>query len=105
MATLADELLNDFEDDSGSEVERDEEDAGHGLEHGLKEDSVGAVPGDDEDDVMADEEKEYAEARRRSLDAKQTEEEPSDIEKMQLAGVSDVQNVARLMKTIRPILE
>lgn len=109
MSTLADELLNDFEDESGSEIERDEEEGGLGLDHGLKEGSAGAVPGDDEDDDgddrMADEEREYAEARRRSADAKQIEEEPNEIEKMQLSGVSDVQNVARLMKTIRPILE
>ncbi|KAI5285049.1 U4/U6-U5 snRNP complex subunit prp31 [Ascosphaera aggregata] len=108
MATLADELLNDFEDESGSDIERDEEEEGleHGLkDSGLRETSATAASEGDEDDEMADEEREYAEEGRRLANVKTAEEESTEFEKMQLAGVSDIQNVARLMKKIRPILE
>ena len=111
MATLADELLNDFED-SGSEGEGEKE---NGFLHeddtketnGIKNEAHGAEvevdmdEGDDsEDEEMADEEALHG------LKAADTEEEAkSKVEKMQLGGVGDVRSVASLMKTLDPILE
>ena len=111
MATLADELLNDFED-SGSEGEGEKENGfnhdddakeTNGIEH--KAHSVEAdvdmdEGGDDEDEDMADEEALHG------LKTADTEEEAkSKVEKMKLGGVDDVRSVASLMKTLDPILE
>jgi U4/U6 small nuclear ribonucleoprotein PRP31 len=101
MATLADELLNDFED-SGSEAE--------GRDAFVPED--GGVPEDgppkeqvELDGEMEEEAEEEAEAREK-LEADAGEEDAkTKVEKMQLAAVPDIRNVARLMKTLQPILD
>ncbi|EGE00422.1 pre-mRNA splicing factor [Trichophyton tonsurans CBS 112818] len=85
MATLADELMNDFED-SGSEG---------GLDDAQLKDQ------DDRDEDIRD-----ASMLPDSIDeADDNEEGQEKIEKTQLKGVSDVRSVARLMETLRPILE
>ncbi|KAL9123760.1 MAG: hypothetical protein Q9217_006843 [Psora testacea] len=110
MSTLADELLNDFED-SGSE-------SGEENQNGILEDGPtppatdGAGPDGsmvldgDEEDV---DEEDDAIARNGSKDpviiADDEEEAKAKVEKMQLGGVSDVRNVAGLMKTLEPVLE
>lgn len=103
MATLADELLNDFEA-SGSEDEGknelipdeaavDDEDV---SEH------TGAMEVDGDNKGVAEEDAETGEKLGEGVpedDAK------AQVEKMQLGGVGDVRNVARLMKTLQPILD
>lgn len=113
MSTLADELLNDFED-SGSE--------GEGEQHnGLTQDDILPlpVPGSvnkqdgsmvlDEDEEEDDDEDEEMTAVNSSqnavVDVEDKEEAKAKVEKMQLGGVNDVRNVASLMKTLEPVLE
>jgi U4/U6 small nuclear ribonucleoprotein PRP31 len=110
MSTLADELLQDFED-SGSEGEEqqneglfpDREEAklasglnGHATNGGMELDG-------DEEEVDGDEE--MAGMNGVSKDVEDEEETKAKIEKMQLGGVDDVRSVAGLMKTLEPVLE
>ena len=112
MATLADELLNDFED-SGSEGEGDRQDGFlqdesttppiHGGAH--RQNGSMVLDGDEEEE---DDEEEVA-ATGASKDAvaevEDEDEAKAKVEKMQLGGVNDVRNVASLMKTLEPILK
>ncbi|KAG8525545.1 uncharacterized protein KY384_009189 [Bacidia gigantensis] len=105
MSTLADELLNDFED-SGSE--REEEDQNGTLDNDATPPTNGAHPdgsmvldGDEEepdDEGMSIEERNVA-------NAENEEDAKAKVEKMQFGGVNDVRNVASLTKTLEPILE
>lgn len=115
MSTLADELLQDFED-SGSEGEEqqdgslfpDEDESKAGLNghavaakgtHGLSMELDG-----DEEEV--DEDEEMAGMNNTAVDKVEDEEEAkARVERMQLKGVDDVRSVAGLMKTLEPILE
>ncbi|KAK1757609.1 hypothetical protein QBC47DRAFT_376492 [Echria macrotheca] len=102
MATLADELLQDFED-SGSEAGEDHDDGlfDAGLSNGAH--SGGDVlmeeykDDDDEDSEMAD--GANGESPGDGEDAK------AKIEKMQLGDVRDVRAVAGLMDQLTPVLE
>lgn len=105
MATLADELLNDFED-SGSEHDEEangfqegEENATNEKEHNLGSPDI-ALDGDEEE--MGDAEEEVA-ARDDDLDDEY--DTKAKVEKMRLGGVRDVRTVAGLMKTLQPVLE
>ena len=113
MATLADELLNDFED-SGSEAE------GEDQQNGILQDGASPPPingnaaessmvldGDEEDVAEDEDEDEDDELRKGGLAAAVEDEEDAKakVEKMQLGSVSDVRSVAGLMKTLEPILE
>ncbi|KAL9117705.1 MAG: hypothetical protein Q9187_005755 [Circinaria calcarea] len=112
MSTLADELLNDFED-SGSEGEGDQQngflqDQSMPATNGLKEQQDVFT----EMDVDEEEEDEDEEMRNRDTgqinalaDADDEEEAKAKVEKMQLGGVNDVRSVAGLMKTLEPVLE
>lgn len=109
MSTLADELLQDFED-SGSEGEEQQngelfpetEDAkslglnGHATNDGMELDG-------DEEDVGEDEE--MAGINDAAKDLEDEEETKAKVEKMQLGGVDDVRSVAGLMKNLEPVLE
>ncbi|KAB5536590.1 hypothetical protein GE09DRAFT_332602 [Coniochaeta sp. 2T2.1] len=105
MSTLADELLQDFED-TGSEGGDDQQDDGflngYGNNQSLRD--VG-MDGDDSDD----EEKDVAMNDAADGDVVETTDDPEEakakVEKMQLGGVRDVRNVAGLMKTLEPVLE
>ncbi|KAB5580756.1 hypothetical protein GE09DRAFT_950599 [Coniochaeta sp. 2T2.1] len=105
MSTLADELLQDFED-TGSEGGDDQQDDGflngYGNNQSLRD--VG-MDGDDSDD----EEKDVAMNDATDGDVVETTDDPEEakakVEKMQLGGVRDVRNVAGLMKTLEPVLE
>ena len=111
MSTLADELLNDFED-SGSEGEGEQQN-GHfqdstspppsGLANGHHK-SSGADLAMDDADEDEDDGDEMA-GIQGTDDAEGEEETKAKVEKMQLGGVSDVRNVAGLMKTLEPVLE
>lgn len=112
MSTLADELLNDFED-SGSEGEDET------RNNFLLDESTSAVNGsrrlegvdmeidegvsdEDEDEDMEGE----AALKSNALEDMDDEEEAkAKVEKMQLGGVKDVRSVAGLMKTLQPVLE
>lgn len=110
MSTLADELLNDFED-SGSEGDGDQQNgllqdgpsppAANG--HHAPEGSM--VLDDDEENVDSDDEMEGTQGDRAVADAEDEEEAKAKVEKMQLGGVNDVRSVAGLMKTLEPVLE
>ena len=107
MSTLADELLNDFED-NGSEDEGEQQDGflqssasppgpnGHQRINGF------VLADDIEED---DEDEEMGNGSNGIEDAEDEEETKAKVEKMQLGGVSDVRNVAGLMKTLEPVLE
>ncbi|KAH0337194.1 Nop domain-containing protein, partial [Aureobasidium melanogenum] len=109
MATIADELLNDFESDG-------EEENQESFEGDIATDSIlrpldhsdangameldGDEEGDDEDGQDGDA------APTANVRETETEEEAkARVEKMDLAAVGDVRSVAILMKKLQPILE
>ncbi|KAK2742573.1 U4/U6-U5 snRNP complex subunit prp31 [Myotisia sp. PD_48] len=95
MSTLADELLNDFED-SGSDNELiGEGENGDIGDGGGYKDEAG-------DENMGLSEPHVSDEAQQGLDDDQVN---GDIEKVQLKGVSDVRSVAKLMKTLQPTLE
>lgn len=106
MSTLADELIQDFED-SGSEAGDDRQDD-DGFLDGL---GSGAVEDGDHGDVDMDEEGGEGDEEMGGVDvdAIKTSDDPEEmkakVEKMQLSGVRDVRTVAGLMKTLEPVLE
>ena len=115
MSSLADELLQDFED-SGSEGEeqqkeglfQDDDESRTGLNgHAVTikgTDGGGMELDGDEEEV--DEDEEMAGMNNSALDKIDDEEEAkARVEKMQLKDVEDVRSVAGLMKTLEPILE
>lgn len=112
MASLADELLNDFED-SGSE---------NGEQNGFMDDDAEA-PSDlgiqrnhddmnegpsmelDDDEEEPDEAEEELAAKGNKDEAMEDEDETkAKVEKMKLGGVEDVRSVAGLMKQLQPVL-
>lgn len=119
MSTLADELLNDFED-SGSEGEAengglfpDHDEASTGLEHvgkgsevngGGKDDGGMELDGDEEE---VDEEEQAMGGTVDAVadDLNDEEATKARVEKMELGAVDDVRSVAGLMKTLEPVLE
>ena len=118
MATLADELLNDFEDDDGQEEEEGTRDLAEGDDaasvpafNGTKstgeaQDGGGMDLDDDEEAVGEDEELMNGSSVNKAMeDAEDADETKHRVEKMQLGGVSDVRSVAGLMKSLEPVLE
>lgn len=120
MSTLADELLNDFED-SGSEEDAERR---NGFLHDepsspppsaarqsstLNGSTEGIVMDVDEEDDDDDEDMELGNAGSWVSDsvepADDEEEAKAKVETMHLGGVNDVRNVAGLMKTLEPVLE
>ena len=123
MSTLADELLNDFED-SGSEEDVERR---NGFLHdepsspppsaarqsstfnGSSEGILMDIDEEDDDDDDDDEGMELGNTGSRVSEsiapADDEEEAKAKVEKMHLGGVSDVRNVAGLMKTLEPVLE
>lgn len=116
MTTLADELLNDFED-SGSEGGDDQpssflqddpttESANEHARASSASQLNGGMELDGDEEDVGEEDEEMGGADGASIeDAVDEEEAKAKIEKMQLGGVSDVRNVAGLMKTLQPVLE
>lgn len=115
MSTLADELLQDFED-SGSEAGGDEHDDGLYGDAGLSGPSH--ANGDDtameevrDEDADEEEDADMADGLEGSAtpgaagDGDDEQDAKAKIEKMQLGGVRDVRAVAGLMKTLTPVLE
>lgn len=114
MSTLADELLNDFED-SGSDGEGEQQNgflqdnATPPVTNGRAQASEGSMTldGDEEEDVSEDEEAALGglSAEGAAADVEDEEETKAKVEKMQLGGVNDVRSIAGLMKTLEPVLQ
>ena len=113
MSTLADELLNDFED-SGSEGEGGQQngflhdDATPPTTNGRVQAPEGSMVLDgDEEDVSEDDEADLGDSivAGAAADIEDEEEAKAKVEKMQLGGVNDVRSVAGLMKTLEPVLQ
>ncbi|KAI1075053.1 pre-mRNA splicing factor [Whalleya microplaca] len=109
MSTLADELLQDFED-SGSENGDDRNDAGLDIDGPV----VGppASHGNDEMMLDGDEEQEPDEddemggMNGTNVDSIEDEEATkARIEKMQLGGIKDIRKVTSIMDTLEPLLK
>ena len=110
MSTLADELLNDFED-SGSEGENEQQNgflqdgATPPATNGRAQAPEGSMVLDgDEEDVSEDEEAALG-TNGAAADVEDEEEAKAKVEKMQLGGVNDVRSVAGLMKILEPVLQ
>ncbi|MCJ1461693.1 U4/U6-U5 snRNP complex subunit prp31 [Pseudocyphellaria aurata] len=121
MSTLADELLNDFED-SASDGEADRQNGflhdapsspssssatlGH-RQSTSANGSAGAMLLDVDEEDDEDEEMTNGDmlASGTLEDAEDEEEAKAKVEKMQLGGINDVRNVAGLMKTLEPVLQ
>jgi len=117
MATVADELLNDFED-SGSEGE-DETNNNDFEADGVSDapaasglvkpahtgDESGGMELDDDEESVDDEMDMDGSTIKPGVEVEDEEEAKARVEKMQLGGVTDVRSVAGLMKTLEPILE
>ncbi|KAF2452390.1 hypothetical protein BDY21DRAFT_375582 [Lineolata rhizophorae] len=114
MATLADELLNDFEDagsEAGSDVESADflgDDASaaptNGHQNGGADDDEMELDGDEE--AVGDMDEDMATGAKKAVEEAEDEEAAkARVEKMQLGGVKDVRSVANLMKTLEPVLE
>ncbi|KAG9245031.1 hypothetical protein BJ878DRAFT_503413 [Calycina marina] len=111
MSTLADELLNDFED-SGSENEAEngyDEQQNGGLFPDAEKQTMKLVKdyggmelaGDEEEEDDADEEMTGMATKD---DVEDEEETKAKVEKMRLGDVDDVRTVAGLMKKLEPVL-
>ena len=111
MATLADELLNDFEDsgsDNGAEAQDGDELLGQSdvpSTNGVKSRPSEADMNMDEDDGDRDEITMNGDALKDLEDEGDEEEAKAKVERMQFGGVSDVRSVAGLMKTLDPVLQ
>ena len=106
MATLADELLNDFEDD-GDET-NDQEDGFHDEGDAVQADGsqAGSDYRDGDEEEMEDVDEESAAQVSATLEIADHEEETkAKVEKMRLGGVRDVRSVAGLMKQLEPVIE
>lgn len=121
MSTLADELLNDFED-SGSEGEADRQNgflhdapsppassSATGHRQSASTNGAAGVMVLDVDEEYDDDDEEMMNgdtlASGMLEDAEDEEEAKAKVEKMQLGGINDVRNVAGLMKTLEPVLQ
>lgn len=109
MTTIADELLNDFED-SGDDEQLDEgldQDGLVGLAsaNGLRDATETNVELDGDEEEIQDEDMEGDSAMAGVQEAEDEAETKARVEKMQLGAVGDVRSVAGLMKTLEPVLE
>jgi U4/U6 small nuclear ribonucleoprotein PRP31 len=106
MSTLADELLNDFED-SGDENEdrglQDDDQANGTNGHSYDHDNVGSPVGAENDETMEDVEEDEDVAREDMMEDE--DETKAKVEKMHLGAVRDVRSVAGLMKILQPVLD
>jgi hypothetical protein len=115
MATLADELLNDFEDSGSDDGNRqndflgdEDQEQPNGLDLKNKTNDVQTkmeLDGDEEDVEDAEEELAPQNGTRDLDDVPDEEETKAKVEKLKLGGVADVRSVAVLMKTLQPVLE
>lgn len=103
MSTLADELLQDFED-LGSDVEGAPDDVRDGGDASPAANGMIRDMGEGED--QEDEEMEDATDEAKAVGAMDdAEEAKTKVEKMKLGVVKDVRSVATLMDALVPVLE
>jgi U4/U6 small nuclear ribonucleoprotein PRP31 len=115
MATLADELLNDFEDSGSEDGNRQDDFLGdedqeqpNGLAFHNETNDVQTkmeLDGDEEEVEDAGEELAAQNGACSLDDVPDEEETKAKVEKLKLGGVTDVRSVAVLMKTLQPVLE
>ena len=113
MSTLADELLNDFED-SGSEGDGEQQngffqdDATPPTTNGRAQAPEGSMVLDgDEEDISEDGDTALGSLipTGAAVDIEDQEEVKAKVEKRQFGEVNDVRSVAGLMKTLEPVLQ
>lgn len=119
MTTVAEDLLNDFEE-SGSENGDGEEQNNDSLfaNEGYAEDGTPAISAPrpvadggsmelegDEGEQQDEDVEGSAPSHLKMEDGEDEEETKARVEKMQLAGVGDVRSVAGLMKQLDPVVE
>ncbi|KAK3624049.1 U4/U6-U5 snRNP complex subunit prp31 [Elasticomyces elasticus] len=116
MATIADELLNDFESD-GEEQDEEQQDAFLGDNGDAEMPATGVtMPTEahqpdgsmelDGDEEEPDEAEDGVTPSHIKTEAQEDEEETkARVEKMQLQNVTDVRSVAGLMKQLQPVVE
>lgn len=113
MTTIADELLNDFED-SGSEQGEERPDdllgetdglSGANGTAGVKQENVGMELEDDEEEPEDEDVDAGVPAHLKVEDGEDEEETKARVEKLELKAVSDVRSVAGLMKQLEPVIE
>lgn len=114
MATIADELLNDFEDSGDENEEAPSEDffandgavedggGQNGTSHAKRRNGEMELEEDEEAAQDADGE---APTHLKMEDAEDEAETKARVEKMELKAVSDVRSVAGLMKQLDPVIE
>lgn len=117
MATVADELLNDFEDSSSENGDEQQHDGlfGNGYATPPPSNGTKATPDPqlagssmelDGDEEEPDDDIEGSSATDvKAEDAEDEEEAKARVEKMQLGNVNDVRSVAGLMQTLEPVME
>ena len=113
MSTLADELLNDFEDSASDDDGEQQtgflqDDATSFPTNGRVQAPEGSMELDgDEEDVSEDEETALGgrSVNDTAVHVEDEEDAKAKVEKMQLGGVNDVRSVAFLMKTLEPVLQ
>ncbi|KIW52255.1 hypothetical protein PV05_07907 [Exophiala xenobiotica] len=108
MSTIADELLNDFEDSGDENEDRglqdDDQANGNGTNGQTHEhDEAGSPVGAENDETMEDAE-ENEDADREDI-VEDEDETKAKVEKMHLGAVRDVRSVAGLMKVLQPVLD
>lgn len=113
MASLADELLNDFDDsdsENGGQNGFPDDDAevpaGFGIQRDLDDMSMGPEMELDGDEEESEDAEAALAGKGGDNDLQDDEEETkAKVEKMKLGGVEDVRSVAGLMKQLQPVLE
>ncbi|PNS19862.1 hypothetical protein CAC42_7829 [Sphaceloma murrayae] len=121
MATVADELLNDFEDSgSGDEEETpnfDAQDDGtasipgaNGIRRdsdSIARDALMELDGEDAPEADADEDEEaaYLANQKPGVEIEDEQEAKQRVDQMRLGSVNDVRSIASLMDTLKPVLE
>ncbi|KAI1349593.1 hypothetical protein F5Y01DRAFT_180127 [Xylaria sp. FL0043] len=114
MSTLADELLQDFED-SGSENGDVQNDTGLDLDDGAALSPPGRdnaqdhgdmmLDGDEEDEQDEDEDMAGMDRPMSAMDMEDEEAAKARVEKMQLGNVNDVRKVTSVMDKLEPLLK
>ena len=96
MSSLANDLLNDFEE-SGSE---------NGEDFGPLQQEDNDIRNSDGDNEEGNPDPALGEDKdRMRLDSQDEDDTKAKVEKMKLGDVSDVRSVAGLMKMLQPVLE
>ncbi|KAF6820378.1 Prp31 C terminal domain-containing protein [Colletotrichum plurivorum] len=102
MATLADELLNDFEDSGSDAEEIQKQDDPLRLDHTNGRKPLGEMDLDGDESEVEDDDEDMRDTAEPIEDAEDAKAAKANVEKMQLGSVSDV---ASLIQTLKPVLE